>query len=38
MTGAVVAVGAARDWLRDQGSQVKLVYQPYDWGLNGIHT
>lgn len=25
-----------RDWLRRQGPYVKLIYQPYDWGLNSV--
>jgi hypothetical protein len=26
--------GEGRDWLRRQGPYVKLIYHPYDWGLN----
>ena len=26
--------GEGRNWLRRQGPYVKLIYQPYDWGLN----
>ncbi len=28
--------GEALDWLRGQGPYVKLIYQPYDWGLNSV--
>jgi hypothetical protein len=28
--------GAGRDWLRRQGPYVKLIYYPYDWGLNSV--
>ncbi len=28
--------GEERDWLRRQGPHVKLVYRPYDWGLNSV--
>ena len=25
-----------RDWLGRQGPYVKLIYHPYDWGLNSV--
>lgn len=28
--------GKERDWLRRQGPYVKLIYDPYDWGLNSV--
>jgi hypothetical protein len=28
--------GEGRDWLRRQGPYVKLIYYPYDWGLNSV--
>lgn len=28
--------GEGRDWLRRQGPHVKLIYHPYDWGLNSV--
>jgi hypothetical protein len=28
--------GEGRDWLRRQGPYVKLIYHPYDWGLNSV--
>jgi hypothetical protein len=28
--------GAERDWLRRQSHHVKLIYCPYDWGLNSV--
>jgi hypothetical protein len=28
--------GEGRDWLRQQGPYVKLIYRPYDWGLNSV--
>jgi hypothetical protein len=28
--------GEGRDWLHRQGPYVKLIYHPYDWGLNSV--
>ncbi len=28
--------GEERHWLRRQGPYVKLIYRPYDWGLNSV--
>jgi hypothetical protein len=28
--------GEGRDWLRQQGPYVKLIYHPYDWALNSV--
>ena len=30
--------GEARAWLGSRGAGVKLVYRPYDWGLNSLPT